>query len=65
MAPDCTLYEGDTARTIAKIGDDEKKKLKPNELDGFTCFVQSTSYNRVLVGGTRFLYLAADWVGEE
>ena len=28
MADDGTLYEGDTARSIANIGDDEKKKVR-------------------------------------
>ena len=59
MAADGTLYEGEHARSIARISDEsEKKKIHPAALVGYTAFVQSTSYNRKLIGGTRFLYQA-------
>jgi hypothetical protein len=56
------LFEGDAARTIAGIPSDAgKKKIKPGDVPGYDVFVQSTSYNRKLQGGTMFLYEAEDY----
>lgn len=38
------------------IGAGGSRRIKPNALAQFRVFVQSTSYNRVLVAGTGFLY---------
>lgn len=56
MSSDGTLYEGSAARSIAGIPSGATKKIKPGDVPGYTVFVQSTSYNRELIGGTRFLY---------
>ncbi len=53
------LYEGGRARRIAGIT--TKKKYKPSDLKDYKIFVQSTSYNRKLIGGTSFLYEAEDY----
>jgi hypothetical protein len=54
------LFEGKKAKRIAGITN-ENKKFKPKCLDEYKIFVQSTSYNRKLIGGTDFLYQAEDW----
>ena len=36
-------------------------RIKPSNLEKYIVFVQSTSANRKLVGGTRFLYEIEDW----
>jgi len=38
------------------IGAGDAKRIRPTAFDNWRVFVQSTSYNRVLVGGTGFLY---------
>jgi hypothetical protein len=38
------------------IGAGDSRKIQPAALEEFRVFVQSTSYNRVLVDGTGFLY---------
>ena len=53
------LYEGKKARKIAGFKDNQK--YKPSDLEEYNVFIQSTSANRKLIGGTRFLYEAADW----
>jgi len=51
------MYTGDKARELlGLVGADPKAKVKPVALDKYRVFVQSTSYNRKLVGGTGFLY---------
>jgi hypothetical protein len=40
---------------------DESARLAPTRLEEYRVFVQSTSYNRKLVGRTRFLYEVADY----
>ena len=42
-----------TTKTTAESG---KHRLKPADLPDYMVFVQSTSYNRKLIGGTKFLY---------
>jgi len=56
------LFEGSAARQIAGITDEyAKKRMQPCNLYTYRVFVQSTSYNRKLVGGTGFLYQATDF----
>ena len=50
------MFSGDAARSLIGLGVGETAKLRPVALDKFRVFVQSTSYNRKLVGGTGFLY---------
>jgi hypothetical protein len=54
------LYEGKEARRIIGLSD-ENKKYKPSEFRDYRVFIQSTSYNRKLIGGTGFLYEAEDF----
>lgn len=54
------FYEGNKARKMLNLVDyDEKKRIKPSDLDAYKVFIQSTSMNRKLVGGTTFLYDSA------
>ena len=55
------LFTGDKARQIAGIPVGETVTLQPKAVEGYTVFVQSTSVNRMLQGGTRFLYEVHDW----
>jgi hypothetical protein len=50
------MFTGEKAREMLglPIGTTARTRFKP--LDGYTVFVQSTSYNRKLIGETRFLY---------
>lgn len=50
------FFSGDKARDIAKIPHGEDATVKPGDMGNFRCFIQSTSNNRKLIGGTRFLY---------
>ena len=36
-------------------------RLRASSLPGWTAFIQSTSHNRKLLGGTKFLYEVEDW----
>lgn len=49
------LFAGRRARRLAGIPD-EKTRVKPTNIPDYDVFVQSTSYNRKLIGGTEFLY---------
>jgi len=55
------FYSGSKARAIAGIPEGEDSKVKPGDLGGYRCFIQSTSSNRKLLGGTRFLYEVSDY----
>lgn len=55
------LFEGEAARDILGIPIGETVRLKPSNLEKYAVFVQSTSANRKLIGGTRFLYEVEDW----
>lgn len=57
------LFSGEKAREIAGIPIGVTASVKPGEgaLADYTCFIQSTSYNRKLLAGTRFLYEVEDW----
>lgn len=50
------IFSGAKAREMIGLPFGERAKVKPVYLEKFTVFVQSTSYNRVLKAGTRFLY---------
>lgn len=54
------LYEGSKARKIIGLKSDTQK-YKPSDNPDYRIFIQSTSYNRKLIGGTGFLYEASDW----
>ena len=57
------LYCGDKAREMAGIPVGETANVKPGAgtLKGYTCFIQSTSVNRKLLAGTKFLYEVDGW----
>ncbi|KAI6170179.1 VWFA domain-containing protein [Aphelenchoides besseyi] len=46
------LFEGQYARTLLNLPADQTVKVEPEQLD-YIVFVQSTSYNRQLLAGTR------------
>ena len=54
------MFTGDRARELAGIGEHIKgKKERPPPSNKWIMFIQSTSYNRKLIAGTKFLYEAA------
>jgi hypothetical protein len=58
------MFSGDQARTMLGLpnaGVGGNVRLRPSSLPGFTAFIQSTSHNRKLLGGTKFLYEMDDW----
>jgi hypothetical protein len=58
------MFSGADARTmigLPKEGSGGNVKLRPGPLAGFTAFIQSTSVNRKLLAGTKFLYENEDW----
>jgi len=56
------LFTGSRARELLGLPlDDEDVKLRPVNLEEWVPFVQSTSNNRKLIGGTRLLYEVPDW----
>jgi hypothetical protein len=50
------LFEGDGARDLIHLPTGTAGRLKPATFDKFSVFIQSTSYNRKLIGGSKFLY---------
>lgn len=56
-------FEGPVAREMLGLPEDSTARIKPTSLDKYTVFVQSTSVNRKLIGGTKFLYEVEDWAG--
>ena len=55
------MFSGSAARKLLGIPFGMgKSKISPKHGDKYDVFVQSTSYNRKLVGGTRFLYETTD-----
>jgi hypothetical protein len=58
------LFEGEAAREMLGIADISTVRIKPNNLEKYMVFVQSTSANRKLIGGTKFLYEVEDWTRE-
>jgi hypothetical protein len=61
------LFSGDKARQMAGIPIGETANVSPGagDLAGYTCFIQSTSVNRKLLAGTKFLYEVDDWADED
>ena len=55
------LFEGAAAREMLGLPEGENVRIKPSNLEEYVVFVQSTSANRKLIGGTRFLYEVEDW----
>lgn len=55
------FFSGDKARDIAGIPHGVECNVSPSHLDNYVCFIQSTSPNRKLLGGTRFLYEVSDY----
>lgn len=55
------LFAGNQARVMLGLPIGEEARLPPARLAEYRVFVQSTSYNRKLIGGTRFLYEVADY----
>ncbi|KAI6183767.1 VWA domain-containing protein [Aphelenchoides bicaudatus] len=49
------MFEGDYARTLLGLPTNAAAKIRPSDHEYFF-FIQSTSHNRRLVAGTRFLY---------
>lgn len=50
------MFTGGAARRMIGAPPGERVRIKPTTLKKYRIFVQSTSYNRRLVGGTNFLY---------
>ena len=53
------MYTGESARMLLGITETTsaaRKRIKPSDFMDFDMFVQSTSYNRNLMGGTKFMY---------
>lgn len=57
------LYSGKKAREMLglPVAGEENVKISPSSLPGYTAFIQSTSFNRKLLQGTRFLYEVDDY----
>lgn len=55
------LFAGEAARDMLGLPMGETMRIKPANLEKYVVFVQSTSVNRKLIGGTRFLYEVEDW----
>ncbi|MDD5290070.1 MAG: VWA domain-containing protein [Patescibacteria group bacterium] len=54
------MFSGEEARRIIGLPFGMRGKIKPVSLEQFNIFVQSTSYNRKLIGGSLFLYEVTD-----
>jgi hypothetical protein len=55
------FFTGNKARKMVGLPIGEDAKLKPADMRGYVAYVQSTSYNRKLFGGSNFLYEVPDW----
>jgi len=55
------MFSGLRAREMLGLPEGAATRIKPTSLEKFCVFVQSTSANRKLMGGTRFLYEVEDW----
>ncbi|MBY0228504.1 MAG: WGR domain-containing protein [Gemmataceae bacterium] len=55
------FFAGDRAREMLGLSPGETGNVRPTDLDKYAVFVQSTSVNRNLQKGTRFLYEVDDW----
>jgi len=50
------IFGGEQARALAGIPLNQRVRVRPGDFADFELFVQSTSWNRKLIGGTVFLY---------
>ncbi|MBZ4418923.1 vWA domain-containing protein [Myxococcus sp. RHSTA-1-4] len=57
------LYSGERAREMLGLPPGETVRIRPASLEKYVVFVQSTSANRKLMGGSKFLYEVEDWDG--
>jgi len=55
------LFSGAKARELLGLPKSGTVRVSPEHLHKYIPFVQSTSYNRKLIGGTKFLYEVEDW----
>ncbi|KAI6197689.1 hypothetical protein M3Y94_01254700 [Aphelenchoides besseyi] len=55
------LFEGSYARTLLGLPTNADAKISPTNLDNYIVFIQSSSHNRHLVSGTKFLYEVDDY----
>ena len=55
------LFQGEAAREMLGLPVGSTVRIKPNNLEKYMVFVQSTSANRKLIGETSFLYEVEDW----
>ena len=56
------MYTGKSAKMLLGVTEAAyatKQRLQPSDYMDFNIFVQSTSYNRNLIGGTKFMYEVA------
>lgn len=54
------IFSGEEVRRMIGLPYGRRGKIKPAAIEGYDVFVQSTSYNRRLMRGTRFLYEVED-----
>ena len=57
------LFSGEGAREVLGLPAGETVRIRPASLEKYMVFVQSTSNNRKLMGGSRFLYEVEDYDG--
>lgn len=55
------MWTGSEAREMIGLPYGTRGRLSPSSMPKYDVFVQSTSYNRKLKGGTDFLYEAPEW----
>jgi hypothetical protein len=55
------MYQGKRARELLDLPERGSIRIKPDKALKYRTFVQSTSVNRKLIGGTAFLYEVEDW----
>jgi hypothetical protein len=55
------FFAGEKAREMIGLPVGDTARIRPSALEKYAVFVQSTSVNRKLVKGTRFLYEVEDW----
>jgi len=55
------LFSGERAREMLGLPPGETVRIRPTNLEKYVVFVQSTSANRKLLGGSKFLYEVEDF----
>jgi hypothetical protein len=61
------VFNGDQVRRMLDLSPQTststktKERLRPTHFADWNVFIQSTSYNRKLIGGTKFMYEVDDW----